>query len=345
MKILPDTNKRDAFLLLFLLIFSVSVFCLDLLTGSSKIPAAEVLNILLGGDGRKSWEQIILHFRLPKAVSAALIGAGLSVAGLLMQALFRNPLAGPYVLGINSGASLGVALFVLGGSAVLPAMLSGAGIAVSAVVGAMLVLLIVLAASSRIKDSVSLLILGIMFGSLAGSAVSILQYFSSAELVQRFVVWTFGSLANVDNASLALMAPPIIAGLGASVYLAKPLNALALGQMQAEALGVDMRKVRLYCILACSLIAGSITAFAGPIAFIGVAVPHIARGIFRTSNHTVLVPACILAGSSLMLICDILSNLPGAGLMLPINAVTAFFGAPVVIWVVLASRPGRGFQK
>lgn len=337
-------NERGFGLLIVFAVLSVLLFGVDLISGSVKIPFSEIINILQSEPSKKSWEHILIEFRLPKAITATLVGGGLAVAGLLMQTLFRNALAGPYVLGINSGASLGVALFVLGGGFFTATAFSSAGFVLSAVAGASLILLIVLLVSTKVPDTVSLLIIGIMFGSLAGSIVSILQFFSTAEDVQRFIIWTFGSLSGVNWQQLQLLLPIVLLGMGASLYLIKPLNALLLGEQYASALGVNLKVTRLIIILSCSFIAGAITAFAGPIAFIGVAVPHIARNIFRSSNHAIIVPACIFIGVSLMLLCDIISQVPGDSTVLPINAVTALFGAPVVIWVIIKSRAKGGVQ-
>jgi len=321
-----------------LLVMALLLFVFDLIWGSIYIPFGEILKIIQAEPSKKSWEYIIVDFRLPKAIAAVTIGGGLSVAGLLMQTMFRNALAGPFVLGINSGASLGVALFVLGGSAFSFSFVSDMGMAVAAIIGASAVLLAVLFVGARVAEAVSLLIIGIMFGSLAGSAVSILQYFSSAENVQRFVVWTFGSLAGIRWEQLALLVPIVCVSMVATLYLAKPLNSLLLGELYAQGLGVNVKRNRIVILLICSFIAGSITAFAGPVAFIGVAVPHIARNIFRCSDHKITIPASALIGICLMLLCDIISQLPGNNTVLPINAVTSFFGAPVVIWVVMRGQ-------
>ncbi len=311
------------------------LFYADIACGSVPIPISMVWKLLSGGTASAGWTQIIFEFRMPKAIAAIAIGGGLALAGLLMQTLFRNPLAGPDVLGINSGASLGVALFVLGGSALPFMSASGGGIVLSAVAGASVLMFISLSVSRFLNSQVSLLIVGIMFGSLSGSLVSITQYFSSAENIQRFVIWTFGSLGGITWDQLIWLVPIVFTGIISSILLIKPLNALLLGEQYAMALGVPVRRLRYVIILLCSLIAGTITAFAGPIAFVGIAVPHIARNIFRSSDHIYIVPGSILSGMALMLLCDIVSQMPGNGTVLPINAVTALFGAPLVIWVVL----------
>lgn len=330
------------FVVLFLLI--VGIFLLDLIFGSVSIPFEKVFSILSGGDVKNSWNYIVLNFRLPKAVTAIFVGAGLSVTGLMMQTLFRNPLAGPYVLGISSGASLGVALMVMA-SAIAPvlfgaisAFLGSWALVVSAVVGASLVFMLVALASIRISDSVSLLIIGIMFGSITGAVVNILQYFSDPEQIQSFIVWTFGSLAGVTWNEMQVMAPIVFVGLIISFFLIKPLDALLLGENYARGVGISVNKTRIAVIISTALIAGTLTAFTGPIAFVGVAVPHIARSIFRTASHKVLMPAVVLIGAAIMLACDIISQIPGNQNTLPINSVTAIFGGPVVIWVIMRSR-------
>jgi iron complex transport system permease protein len=262
----------------------------------------------------------------------------------MMQTLFRNPLAGPYVLGISSGASLGVALMVMA-SALMPvafgaisAFLGSWALVVAAVAGASLVFMLVALASLKISDSVSLLIIGIMFGSITGAVVNILQYFSDPEQIQSFIVWTFGSLAGVTWHEMQVMAPIVFCGLIIAFFLIKPLDALLLGENYARGVGISVNRTRIAVIISTALIAGTLTAFTGPIAFVGVAVPHIARSIFRTASHKVLMPAVILIGAAIMLICDIISQLPGNQNTLPINSVTALFGGPVVIWVIMRSR-------
>lgn len=328
-------TNSNIFLLFCLLATALLLFYVDIASGSVRIPFSTVWEILNGSEASVGWKQIIFEFRMPKAIAAVAIGGGLSVTGLLMQTLFRNPLAGPDVLGINSGASLGVALYVLGGSSLFPYFINGGGLVFSAIIGAGAIMLIVLSVDRLIPTPASLLIIGIMFGSLAGSLVSIFQYFSTAENVQRFVIWTFGSLAGITWTHLSWLGPIIGAGIIVAISMIKPLNALLLGEQYAEALGVPVNRVRYTIILLCSVTAGTITAFAGPIAFVGVAVPHIARNIFRSSDHSYIFPGSILCGIILMLTCDIFSQLPSGGITLPINALTALFGAPVVIWVIL----------
>ncbi len=337
-------NKTKIILFSSLFILIAFFLVIDLVLGSVSIPGEKVLAILMGEDVKTSWNYIILNFRLPKAITAILVGAGLSVSGLMMQTLFRNPLAGPYVLGISSGASLGVALMVMA-SVLLPGVfgviysfLGSWALVVSAIVGASIIFVIIGMASIRISDSVSLLIIGIMFGSITGAVVNILQYFSDPEQLQSFIVWTFGSLSGVTWNEMQLMAPVVIIGLLLSFVLIKPLDALLLGENYARGVGISVNRTRIWVIISTALVAGTLTAFAGPIAFIGVAVPHMARAIFGTASHKVLLPAVVLIGAVLMLVCDILSQVPGNQTTLPINSVTAIFGGPVVIWVIVRSR-------
>lgn len=339
-----EKTSQVSMLMGLLLILIVAVFLMDLIFGSVKIPFEKVFAILAGGEVKSSWNYIVLNFRLPKALTAIFVGAGLSVTGLMMQTLFRNPLAGPFVLGISSGASLGVALMVMA-SALLPgvfgmisALLGSWGLVVAAVAGASLVFLLVALASLRISDSVSLLIIGIMFGSITGAVVNILQYFSDPEQIQSFIVWTFGSLAGVTWNEMQVMGPIVFSGLILAFLLIKPLDALLLGENYARGVGISVNRTRIFVIISTALIAGTLTAFTGPIAFVGVAVPHIARAIFRTASHKVLMPAVVFIGAAIMLICDIFSQLPGNQNTLPINSVTALFGGPVVIWVIMRSR-------
>ena len=311
--------------------------------GSVSIPIKDVFKILFKSEGKDSWIYIINNFRLTKSITAIIVGISLSVAGLLMQTLFRNPLAGPYVLGISSGAGLGVALVVLAstfsvGFASLYTFLGNWTIIIAAIIGASLVLILVVMVSFKISDTVSLLIIGIMFGSLTGAVVTVLQYFSNPDNLQSFLSWTFGSLSTVNWKEMKFLVPLTLIGLGIAFIYQKSLNVILFGDNYAKSLGISIKKLRFIIIVCTALMAGTTTAFTGPIAFIGVAVPHLARGIFKTSDHKILIPGIALIGASLMLICDILSRVPGYDTLLPINAVTALFGAPVVIWVIIKSR-------
>jgi iron complex transport system permease protein len=280
-------------------------------------------------------EQQILHaIRLPKALTAVLAGAALSVAGLMVQTLFRNPLAGPYTLGVSSGASLGVALLTM--LAAINLQLSAFSIPVVACLGAIAVLLLVMAVSRRVTSNVSLLIVGMMFGSIASALVSLLQNFANPDALKLFIVWTLGSLSSVSWADMQLLLPVWLLGMVLVLCVLKPLNGLMLGEDYARGLGIDVRRTRLLIVLSTGLLAGGVTAFCGPIAFIGVAVPHLARGLFRTSNHRITLPASALLGACLLLLCDVLCSL--FTYPLPISTVSALFGAPVIIWIILSGR-------
>ncbi|WP_109832761.1 iron ABC transporter permease [Reichenbachiella versicolor] len=326
----------------------IGLFLLDLSLGSVKISVSELINILQGTPSKKSWEYIILNFRLPKAFTAVLTGAGISVAGLQMQTLFRNPLAGPSVLGISHGASLGVAVFVLSSTAMFGTVLNlqekmgSWGLVMFAIGGSFLVLSCVLIASSRVSDSVTILIIGIMFGFITGAVVNILQFFSDPELIQNFLVWTFGSLSGVAWSQLQVMGPIVLIALLASLLFSKQMNALLLGENYATGVGINVARTRLKLIMVTSIMAGTITAFTGPIAFIGVAVPHLARLLFRTSNHKILIPGTMMCGIIIMLACDIVSQLPGSQTTLPVNSITALFGAPVILTILLKNKKMKG---
>lgn len=323
----------------------VILFLVNISFGSVKIPFTDVVTSLTGsGASKTTWEYIIINYRLPKAITAVLAGTGLSVSGLLMQTLFRNPLAGPYVLGLSSGASLGVAFIILG-AGILPVAVSGFflspfGVVMASVSGSLLVLLAVLAVAQRLRDTMAILIVGLMFGSFTSAIVGVLTYFSTAEQLQKFTFWSMGSLGNLPWQNIIILSVACITGLLLASVCIKPLNALLLGERYAKSMGIDFGKARLLIIIATSLLAGSITAFAGPIAFVGLAVPHMAKLLFRTSSHLVLYWATLLAGAIIMLLCDTLTQLPGSSYTLPINAVTSIIGAPVVIWLLLRKKKG-----
>ncbi|MGM9746131.1 MAG: iron chelate uptake ABC transporter family permease subunit [Paludibacteraceae bacterium] len=285
------------------------------------------------------YHNIIYNFRLPKALTAIVTGAAISVAGLIMQTLFRNPLAGPYVLGVSSGASLGVAVYLLAGG-LLPITFaqSGGGLVCAAIIGAVLVLLLVLAVSFRVHQAVSLLIVGIMFGQIAGSLVTILQNASNPDSLKLFVVWTFGSLSAVGWNYMWVMLPLVVIGLLLAYALQKPLNGLLLGENYAQGLGINITRTRILIIVAVALLAGTTTAFTGPIAFIGMAVPHLVRGLFRTADHRITLTGCILCGASLLMLCDMATQLPDQGYTLPINAISALVGAPIIIWIIIKQK-------
>lgn len=337
-----DAEQRSRQLAVLALVL-VAVFVLSLAVGSVRIPFAEVLRILGGGEGDAALTKIVLQFRLPKALTALFAGASLAVSGLMMQTLFRNPLAGPSVLGISSGASLGVAVVVLatgGGPFRLLAELGhlgDLGTIAAASLGAAGVLGLVVVAARR-TSTLTLLILGLLFGYVTSALVTVLMHFSLAERIQAFVVWSFGSFGGVTRGQLVLLAPVLVAGLAISQVLAKPLNALLLGESYARTLGLEVDRARVWILAATALLAGSVTAFCGPIAFLGVAVPHLARGVFHTSDHRVLIPGTALIGAVMALVADFLAQLPGSQAILPLNAVTALLGVPVILAIVLRHR-------
>ncbi len=318
-------------LLIILLILSVSL-------GSVYISPLEIFQVLFSDVHNESAiYNIIIHYRFPKAITSIFAGAALGFAGLQMQTLFRNPLAGPFVLGISSGASLGVALLVLSGIGVT-GILASWSMAIASIVGSSIVLLLVVLVSINIRDSMSLLLIGLMFGAFTSAIVSVLQYFSSADDIQNFLFWTFGSTGNLNWEEMQVFIPVVLTGMIIGYLQAKPLNALLLGENYAQSMGLTIKKVRIALVISTSLLAGVVTAFCGPIAFLGLAVPHISRIIFKSANHHILVPATLLLGAILLLVCDMIAQMPGLNLILPINAITSLFGAPVVIWLIVRSK-------
>lgn len=312
---------------------------LDLVLGSVRIPASEVLRSLFGQPESLLSQSIVLNYRLPKAITALLAGAALSVSGLLMQTVFRNPLAGPYVLGISSGASLGVALVVLGTSALgLSYWVGQLGVVLAAMMGAMLVLLLILSVSVRVRDIMTILILGMMFGSAASAITNILQFFSDESALKSYVLWTMGSVSGVSDVRLAMFAGIVGVGAVLALLLARPLNVLNLGEGYAKTLGYNVLSIRFLSFTSTSLLAGSAAAFCGPIGFVGLAVPHIVKLSLRTSNHAVLLPATLITGGNMLLLCDLIAQLPGSDLVFPINSVAALMGIPVVIYVILRNK-------
>ena len=334
---MSNTNTYK-FSFITLSVLLILCFFVNISLGSVYISLTEVFNSLIGSADN----YIIQNYRLPKAITAILVGSGLGISGLLMQTLFRNPLAGPFVLGISSGASLGVALIILGsgifGGVFSSLFISKWGIVIAASLGSFLVLLAVLMVSIKVRDTMAILIIGLMFASITAAIVSVLSYFGSAEQLQQYIFWGFGSLGNLSWNELFIFS--ILFGLGIlfSMLSVKSLNTLLLGENYAISLGLNIKRSRLIIIAATSLLAGTITAFAGPIAFIGLAIPHLTRQIFNTSNHKILLPAVFLLGAVVMLICDSIAQLPNADYTLPINAITALIGAPVVIWLLVRKR-------
>ncbi len=329
-------------------VVAVLLFITDLSLGSVNLPFSDIFSMFLGDDiSNKAWQLIFSEYRLPKAITAVLAGSALSVSGLMMQIIFRNPLAGPYILGISAGASLGVAFSFMGAG-----LLSTLGIIVelgywgsvaSACLGASFVLILILFVSMRIKDMMTVLVLGIMFGSIVSSVVGVLQYFSDEVTLKSYVIWSMGSLSDVSSENINILTAVVSFGLFVSFLSGKSLNALLLGENYAKTLGLNMFYIRTLVFFGTSILAGSITAFCGPIGFVGIVVPHISRMLLKTSDTKHLIIFSILAGSVFMLLCDVLSQLPGSNKVLPINSVSAFIGVPFIIYIIMRNRKISGF--
>lgn len=331
-----------------LLIFLL--FLANISIGSIAIPLEEILSGLTRGEiSKKSWEIILFDYRIPKALTAILAGIALSLSGLQMQTFFRNPLAGPYVLGISSGAGLGVALLILGGTAFGWDLLGRGGFMgiwgtiIAASAGAILVLVLMSLTAWKVKDSMTLLIIGLMFGSATGAIISVLSYFGGADELKLFTVWSMGSLGGTSKDQLMVFSFACLLGSLPVLIFVKSFNAMLLGERYAASMGVNLYQLRWAMIVSTGILAGSATAFCGPVAFIGIAVPHLARMMFQTGDHRVLFPASALIGAGFLLVCDIFSQLPGTAETLPINAVTSLFGAPLVIWLILKRNFSREF--
>lgn len=340
-----NSGRKVKYLFLALFILLLIFLVLDIFLGSVSIKASEVIEAIFRRTG-SNFETIILKFRVPKAITALLVGVALSLSGLQMQTVFRNPMAGPYVLGISSGASLGVAFVILGfSSSMTLESLHGLGnwiLVVASWAGAGAVMLLIMAISAKVKDIMTVLILGIMLSSGISAIVTIMQYFSSETMLKAYVIWTMGSLGNLTSSQLNVLLISISVGVILSLFSSKWLNALLLGENYASSIGLNVKFARTLIFVCTSILAGSVTAFCGPIGFIGIAVPHIVRILFRTSDHRVLIPGTILMGGTIMLISDIISQLPGSESILPVNAVTSLIGIPVVIWVILRHRKYSG---
>tara|TARA_R100001369_G_scaffold20091_1_gene36719 strand:- start:218439 stop:219470 length:1032 start_codon:yes stop_codon:yes gene_type:complete len=337
------TAKNYKALLVILVFVMIFMALLNVSLGSVKIPFKDIFNILFQqSETNESWQYIILEYRLPKVFTAILTGSGLAVSGLLMQTLFRNPLAGPYVLGLSSGASLGVALVIMGatffGGTAAAILVSKWSLVIASSLGSLLVLLAVLMASAKLRDTMAILIIGLMFASLTAAVVSVLAYFSPAAQLQQYIFWSFGSLGNLSWQEVAILSCFWFLGILIAISCIKNLNTLLLGEQYARSLGVKISRNRFLIIIATSLLAGSITAFAGPIAFVGLAVPHLIRQVIPTNDHRTLIPSVILGGAILMLACDIAAQMPGSEYTLPINAITSLIGAPVVIWLLIRKQ-------
>lgn len=337
----PIKSYRNTFI--FLIITLILIFLLNISLGSVYIPLKQIfLSFFDGNVEKESWKSIILNYRFPKAITVIIVGSGLSISGLLMQTLFRNPLAGPFVLGISSGASLGVAILILGASFLGVTISSYAftswGLAIAASIGAFLVLSAVMLAAIKVRNTMSILIIGLMFGSLTASVISVLAYFSSASQLQQYMFWSFGSLGNLSWNEITALLVVFFIGILFVISIIKPLNTLLLGENYAKSMGVNVKRTRNFTLIATSLLTGVITAFSGPIAFIGIAVPHLTKLLFNTSNHKILLPAVGISGAIIMLICDSIAQLPNSEYTLPINAITSLFGAPIIIWLLVRKR-------
>ncbi len=336
-------NKSYTKHFIILSVLLIFLFFVNISLGSVSIPFQDIFKIFTGSfSSKESWEIIILNFRLPKAITAILVGSGLSICGLLMQTLFRNPLAGPFVLGISSGASLGVAILILGSSVfggfLLTNAVSNWSLPIAASLGAFLVLSAVIIAANKVRNTMSILIIGLMFGSLTSAVISVLAYFSEAEQIQQYLFWSFGSLGNLSWNEILVFSIIYSIGILATLTIIKPLNSFLLGENYAKSLGINIKKSTNIILLITSLLTGVITAFSGPIAFVGLAVPHITRMFFSTSNHKILIPAVAILGAIILLICDAIAQLPTSEFTLPINAITSLFGAPVVIWLLVRKK-------
>ncbi|WP_237275451.1 FecCD family ABC transporter permease [Tenacibaculum ovolyticum] len=338
-----NSSKRYTKHFILLSILLIAFLLLNISLGSVAIPIKDILNSLTGGIASKdSWKVIIIDYRLPKAITAIMVGSGLSICGLLMQTLFRNPLAGPFVLGISSGASLGVSLLILGsglfGGIISAFSFYNWALPIAASLGSFLVLSAVIIAANRVRNTMSILIIGLMFGSLTSAIISVLSYFSEAEQIQQYQFWSFGSLGDLTGKKLIVFGIIYSISLLGTFSIIKPLNSFLLGESYAKSLGINIKKSRNIILIITSLLTGVITAFSGPIAFIGLAVPHIAKIIFSTSNHKTLLPAVALIGAIVLLICDSIAQLPTSEYTLPINAITSLFGAPLVIWLLIRKK-------
>lgn len=339
-------SKKSARVYLLLILLLISLFLLNIMLGPVKIPLKEVFRSVFSGvSQREEWANIILNFRVPKAFTAILAGIALSVSGLQMQTIFRNPLAGPYVLGISSGASLGVALVILGYTSLFGSIMNewtGKWLIVLASwLGSGLILLLIMAVSVRIKDIMTILILGMMFGSIVSAIVSALQYFSDEAMLKSYVIWTLGSVASVSGSQIWIFSVCILIGLLISLSSVKFLNMLLLGENYAQSLGLNIKLARTLIFLSTSILTGTVTAFCGPIGFIGIAVPHLCRMILNTGDQKKLMFTSILLGASVMLFSDILSLLPGKGAILPLNTVTAVIGIPIVIYIIMRNKRNK----
>lgn len=339
-------NRKTTMLLMLLLALSIIVFLiLNLILGTVKIPVGDVIDILLGNhDNNKIWTNIVMKSRLPQSLTAVMAGAGLAVSGLLMQTVFRNPLAGPSVLGISSGASLGVACVVLLSGSIGGVALNKLGvigevtITLSAIIGSLLIMALIAFVAQKVKGNVTLLIMGVMIGYIANAIIGVLKFFSAEEDIRAYVIWGLGSFSRVSGGQTTIFVVLMLILLPTSFFLIKTLNLLLLGDSYARNLGLNIKRARLLVIGCSGVLVAVVTAYCGPIIFLGLAVPHICRGLFHTSNHATILPASLLGGASLALLCNLIARLPGFEGALPVNSVTALVGAPVVMWVLFNKR-------
>lgn len=319
---------RKSVIFALVLLLALALFVVDVAVGNLRLTLPQIAGAMFNNDVDPTIRTIVVDIRLVKAVVAVIVGIALSISGLQMQTMFRNPLAGPYVLGISSGASMGVALVVLCGFA------TSFGIVTAAWIGAAAVLTVVWLVARRIRDIMSVLVLGMMFSSGVGAVVQIMQYLSREDALKTFVVWTMGSLGDVSSSQLPVMFAGVLAGLLLAVATVKHLNILLLGEDYAVSLGLDLRRSRTLVFISTTLLAGTVTAFCGPVGFIGLAMPHVARAVFRVADHRVLLPASALTGAAVMLLCDIISKI----FIIPLNSVTSLLGIPIVVWIVWRNR-------
>lgn len=342
-----EGSTRIAVSMAGLFLLTLILFMADMLIGSTQMAASDVLKALFSS-GPAGDEIIVMQFRLPKALTAVHAGAAMSVSGLLMQTLFRNPLAGPDVMGVSSGAGLGVALTLLTLTPLFTlaegSILAGWGVILAAWAGAGAVMIIIMAVSARMRDIMTVLIVGMLLASAISAVVSLMQYFSNEVMLRTYVIWTMGNLGNISYPQIRALALATAAGLAIAFTMVKPLNAILMGETFSRTVGVRMQRTRIILLASASILAGSVTAFCGPLAFIGVAVPHIARLLFGTADHRILMPATALTGAVILLLSDIISVMPGGGHVIPVNTVTSLIGIPVVLWIILGKAGlGRRF--
>lgn len=333
-------RRSNFYKTIFISLSVIVLFLLDIFLGSVRIPFREVMNTLTGRSVSETYQLIIFQSRIPKALTAILAGIALPVGGLIMQTFFRNPLAGPDVLGISSGSGLMVAIVLMGAGSfgIETGLLNDLGIIAASVFGGGIILLIILSISNKVKDVVSLLLLGLMLGTAISALVSILQYFSEREALKNYMLWTFGNLSGVSWQQLGILIPVILLTLLTTYFSAKYLNGLLLGDAYAQSMGISLKKTRYFLVMIAAIFTGSITAFCGPVTFIGIAVPHLARMIYKTTDHFILIPACALTGAGIMLLCDIISQMPGYDLVLPINSITALMGGPFIFYIIFRNQ-------